>query len=66
MYTVEQEITVWPDGQNFNHSYLFDDRKRCVGYIPKGTTKARFFEKPSNKFSRSHRKFKKMGTYNES
>ena len=63
MYTIEQEITVWPDGEDFNHSYLFDNRKRCVGYIPKGTKEVRMFVKPSNKFSRSHRRFKKVGTH---
>lgn len=66
MYTIEQEITQWPEGQDFNHSYLFDDRKRCVGYIPKGTEVIKMFAKPSLKFSRSYRKFKKVGTYDES
>jgi hypothetical protein len=65
MYTIEQEITVWPEGSDYNHSYLFDDRKRCVGYIPKGSEEVKLFTKPSVQFSRSHRKFEKVGTYNE-
>ena len=52
-----QEITDW---EFPNHTYIFDEQKRCVGYVRSSDNTPQRFGKPTNKFSRSHRKFKKL------
>ncbi len=51
-----KEITKWDDDIP-NHTYIFDDKNRNVGYIKTGTTEKIFYSKPSTLFSKTRRKF---------
>jgi len=42
------------------HTYIFDEKKRLVGYIPEGTTTEKWLSKPSSQWSGNRRKFIKI------
>jgi len=60
--TYLKEITVW-DKCDFNvpnHTYIFDEKGKNVGYIKTGTKEEIFFPKPSIQFSKARRRFIKL------
>ena len=54
--TYLKEITKWEDNTP-NHTYIFDEKNRNVGYIKTGTKEEIFYKKPSTLFSKARRKF---------
>jgi hypothetical protein len=55
-----EEITEWDFP---NHTYHVDQHAgKMIGYVRKGTTQLETFSKPMG-FSKSYRKFKKLGSY---
>ena len=62
MNTYYKEITDWSDtGINVkNHTYIFNDKKQCIGYIKTGTKEELMFKNPSKLFSKRGRKFIKL------
>lgn len=58
----KREVTEWNSSEYPvpNHTYIFNEDKQCVGYVPLGDNKARFFNEPSKLFSAYRRKFVKV------
>lgn len=63
MLKLRQETTVWPEGSGgVNHTYIFDEPKLGpIGYIPVGTTVAKYFSKRSTHWNGKGRTFRDLG-----
>ena len=59
-YTYLKEITDWGEYKVKNHTYIFNDKKQCIGYIKTGTKEELMFKNPSKLFSKRGRKFIKL------
>jgi hypothetical protein len=63
MIQILQEITDWGEEQVSNGKYHVDPAGHLYAYEPLGGV-LKIFSKPLKQFSKSRRKFKKVGEYN--